>query len=97
MLSGADNKHISSQLDLPLSTVQRRTRNLITSRIARSHFQIDINMLGFKIGLIHVYLSNGNIDEIAKKVFDIDRITLKFIWVIPIFLVMLFTNMAKYY
>jgi hypothetical protein len=31
--------------------------------------------LGFKTGLMHVYLKNGNIEEMTKKILDLDHIT----------------------
>lgn len=32
-------------------------------------------MFGFKTGLVHVYLRNGNIEETAKKIQNLDQIT----------------------
>ena len=67
MLTGATNKQISSQLDLPLFTVQRGVRSLLARRIVNSFFQIGSEPLDLKSGLIHIYLSNGNIHDISKK------------------------------
>ena len=97
LTAGKNNREISSTVNVALSTIQRRIRNLIISGLVVQNFQISYEHLGLNSGSINIIVGNGDIHEIAKKVFDIDRITLKFIWVIPIFLVMLFTNMAKYY
>ncbi|HET6590041.1 MAG TPA: hypothetical protein VFG45_07760 [Candidatus Nitrosocosmicus sp.] len=38
--------------------------------------QINYVLLGFKTCLVHIYLSDGNINEIANKVYELDGITL---------------------
>jgi Lrp/AsnC family transcriptional regulator, regulator for asnA, asnC and gidA len=75
MVSGRNNKQISSQLSMPLSTIQRRVRALLVSGIITPRVQLNYEKLGFKTGLLHIYLQNGNIDQIAEKVYEIDRIT----------------------
>ena len=61
------NKEISKDLKIPFSTVQRRVRNLITARYVVSNIEVNYQMFGFKTGLVHVYLRNGNIEETTKK------------------------------
>ena len=61
------NKEISQDLKIPLSTIQRRVRNLITKGYVVSNIEVNYQMFGFKTGLVHVYLRNGNIQETAKK------------------------------
>jgi Lrp/AsnC family transcriptional regulator, regulator for asnA, asnC and gidA len=75
MVSGRNNKQISSQLSMPLSTIQRRVRALLVSGIITPRVQLNYEKLGFKTGLLHIYLQNGNIDQIAEKVYEIDGIT----------------------
>jgi DNA-binding Lrp family transcriptional regulator len=75
MILNKNNKEISSVLKIPLSTVQRRVRHLISSDYLASNVQINYQKFGFKTGLVHVYLEDGNIDEIAKKVQNLDLIT----------------------
>lgn len=36
--------------------------------------EVNLEMIGFKRGLIHVYISNGNIDQIARKISMLDPI-----------------------
>jgi len=62
MILNKTNKQISSQLSLPLSTIQRRTRILLTSGLVKSQVQINYHKFGFKTGLLHIYLKNGNIE-----------------------------------
>src|SRR6266511_236379 len=70
MIAGNDNKQISEELDIPLSTVQRRTRNILLSGVVRVKVEPDFKRLGIKKGLLHIYLSDGDIKgsvlEIAK-------------------------------
>ena len=67
MLLYKSNKEISKDLKISLSTVQRRVRNLITARFVVSNIEVNYQMFGFKTGLVHVYLRNGNIEGTAKK------------------------------
>ena len=69
------NKEISQDLKIPLSTIQRRVRNLITKGYVVSNIEVNYQMFGFKTGLVHVYLRNGNIQETAKKIENLDQIT----------------------
>lgn len=74
LLSGNNTKEISKICKIPLSTVQRRVRNVIHGGLVTSSFQLDFENLGFKTGLLHVYLRDGNIEAIAKKVYELDGI-----------------------
>jgi len=75
MVDGRNNKQISSQLSMPLSTIQRRVRALLVSGIITPRVHLDYEKLGFKTELLHIYLKDGDIDEIAKKVYEVDGIT----------------------
>ncbi|MDF0681123.1 MAG: Lrp/AsnC family transcriptional regulator [Candidatus Nitrosocosmicus sp.] len=75
MVLGMTNKQISHNLDLPLSTIQRRTRILLAGGIVTSQVQINYHKFGFKTGLLHIYLKDGNIQEISKNIYDLDGIT----------------------
>jgi Lrp/AsnC family transcriptional regulator, regulator for asnA, asnC and gidA len=75
MVSGRNNKQISSQLSIPLSTIQRRVRTLLTKEIITPRVHLNYEKIGLKTGLLHIYLKNGDIDQIAKKVYEIDGIT----------------------
>jgi Lrp/AsnC family transcriptional regulator for asnA, asnC and gidA len=75
MVANKNNKEISQALKIPLSTVQRRVRDLISAGYINSKVEVNHQKLGFKTGLMHVYLKNGNIEETTKKILDLDHIT----------------------
>lgn len=60
-------KEISKDLGIPLSTIQRRVRNLITTRYMVCNIEVNYQMFGYKTGLVHVYLRDGNIEETKKN------------------------------
>ena len=60
-----DNKKISSTLKIPLSTIQRRTRNILTTGIVKQEYTLNFKMLGIKKGLLHIYLSDGQLRKTA--------------------------------
>jgi DNA-binding Lrp family transcriptional regulator len=66
MTSGLENKAISEELRIPLSTIQRRTRILLRSAYISQIFQPNYRKLGLKKGLLHVYLRTGNIKQVAE-------------------------------
>jgi len=74
LVTGDDNKEISSKLHIPLSTIQRRTREILMNGIVRIRFEPNFRRLGIKKGLLHVYLTNGDIKEIVTKVSKMDGI-----------------------
>src|ERR1044072_6791212 len=75
MVLNKTNKQISQQIRLPLSTVQRRVRNLHSSGFVTFQVQINYPKFGFKTGLLHIYLKNGNIEEISKKINELNGVT----------------------
>lgn len=74
MILGLANKEIAIRLKIPLSTIQRRTRKLIESGIISMRAEINLQMMGVKKGNIHVYLHDGNIDQLARKIGTINAI-----------------------
>jgi Lrp/AsnC family transcriptional regulator, regulator for asnA, asnC and gidA len=64
---GFKNKQISSKLRVPLSTIQRRTRKLTEKELIVTRTEPNYEKLGFKRGLIHIYLSKGEIDSVGLK------------------------------
>jgi DNA-binding Lrp family transcriptional regulator len=75
MVLGKTNKQISTQINLPLSTVQRRVRNLQSNGFVISNIQINYHKFGFKTGLLHVYLRDGDIEKLTKKILGLDGVT----------------------
>ncbi|MEO9295687.1 MAG: Lrp/AsnC family transcriptional regulator [Nitrososphaera sp.] len=74
LLSGSDSKTIAKELGKPLSTVQRRIRNMTTQGIIRYSSELNYPKLGLKKGLIHVYLQDGDMRSAAKKLLDFEGI-----------------------
>ncbi len=74
MITGNANKQISTQLKIPLSTVQRRTRNIIESGLVQTKIEPNFKRLGIKKGLLHLYLKNGNSKDSAMNVAKMDGI-----------------------
>jgi len=79
LLSGKSNRAIATTLKIPMSTVQRRTRKLFEQDIVRLRCELNHKRLGFRKGLLHVYLKDGNIQGIADKISKIYGIQSTFI------------------
>lgn len=75
LIQNYDNKHMSSKLRIPLSTIQRRVRKLIDKGYVVSESRIEFTKFGFKSGSIHVYLSDGNMDSILDKISKLKGVT----------------------
>jgi len=70
LCSGRNNRQISTQLKIPLSTIQRRTRNIISSGIVDVGLQPNFKRLGLKRGALHVCLYGG---DIRKRVTQLSK------------------------
>ena len=68
LVSGCSNKEISSKLNVPLSTIQRRTRNIIMSRIISSRLEPNFKRLGLRKGLLHIHFHDGDIRDTAVAI-----------------------------
>ncbi|WP_148685677.1 Lrp/AsnC family transcriptional regulator [Candidatus Nitrosocosmicus hydrocola] len=75
MLGGKNNKQTSKLLSIPLSTVQRRVRHLFAASIITSRIELNYEKLGYKTGLLHIYLENGGIDRMAKRIDELEGVT----------------------
>lgn len=75
LIQNHSNKHLSTMLKIPLSTIQRRVRKLMEKGFVVSKNQIDFTKIGFKSGSIHIYLDNGNMDAILDKVSKFQGVT----------------------
>lgn len=74
MLSELSNADIAAELKKPLSTIQRRTRQLISSGVITQRYRLDYKKLGYKKGFLHVYLRDGKIYEVAEKLRTFDHV-----------------------
>lgn len=75
LIKNLTNKQMSSTLEIPLSTVQRRVRNLTEKGIIVTKNYIEFKRFGFKSGSIHIYLSDGNMDSILDKLSKLKGVT----------------------
>ena len=74
LVLGYDNKKISSTLKIPLSTIQRRTRIILHSRLVNLDYQPNFKILGIKKGLLHVYIRDGQLKKTAEKISEMEGI-----------------------
>ena len=74
MVLGQDNKQISSTLKIPLSTIQRRTRRILLSGMVKVEYQPNFKLLGIAKGMLHTYLRNGQLRDIAEKISEMEGI-----------------------
>ena len=70
LIANHDNSSISQKLDIPLSTIQRRTRKLFEKEIISTKVELNYEKLGYKRGLLHIYLKKGQLDKIGKIVVE---------------------------
>lgn len=75
LLDGKNNKEISTKIRIPLSTVQRRVRNLIAKNLVTFNSEINYPKFGFKVGMLHIYLEDGDFERIANKIMELDGVT----------------------
>jgi DNA-binding IclR family transcriptional regulator len=74
MTLSEENKAVSEELKIPLSTIQRRTRILLRLGYVSQVFQPNYKKLGLKNGLLHVYLRTSDIKKVAEDLLSSDGI-----------------------
>ncbi|WP_227717463.1 Lrp/AsnC family transcriptional regulator [Nitrososphaera viennensis] len=74
LVSGRDNKQISKELKVPLSTVQRRTRIILEKDIVKSKMEPNYKKLGYNKGMIHMSIKGSDVSVAAQKLAQIDGI-----------------------
>ncbi|HET8792370.1 MAG TPA: Lrp/AsnC family transcriptional regulator [Nitrososphaeraceae archaeon] len=70
LISNYDNSSIAKKLKIPLSTIQRRTRKLFEREIVSAKIELNYEKLGYKRGLLHIYLEKGMMDNIGKTIVE---------------------------
>lgn len=75
LLIGKNNKEISTEIGIPLSTIQRRVRRLIFSGIIETQTRLNYKILGYRSGLLHIYLKNGDAQGISQIILKIKNVT----------------------
>ncbi|HSA73778.1 MAG TPA: Lrp/AsnC family transcriptional regulator [Nitrososphaeraceae archaeon] len=74
LIPGLENKEISKELGIPLSTIQRRTRNIIKNGLVEIRIQPNFRRIGLKKGLLHIYIRTGNMKETALEISKFDGV-----------------------
>jgi DNA-binding Lrp family transcriptional regulator len=74
LVFGYDNKKISSTLKIPLSTIQRRTRIIVLSKIITQEYIPNFKILGIKKGVLHIYLRDGSLKQRADTISKLDGV-----------------------
>jgi DNA-binding Lrp family transcriptional regulator len=74
LIANHDNSSISQKLDIPFSTIGRRTRRILQSGIITQEYQLNFNLLGMRKGLLHIYLRDGQIQKTAEMISEMEGI-----------------------
>lgn len=74
LITNHDNSSISQKLDIPFSTIGRRTRQILQSGIITQEYQLNFKLLGMRKGLLHIYLRDGQIQKTAEKISQLEGI-----------------------
>ncbi len=74
LILGYDNKKISSTLKIPLSTIQRRTRIILLSKIINQEYIPNFKILGIKKGILHIYLRDGSLKQRVETISKLDGV-----------------------
>lgn len=67
LIKGKSSKYIANKVKSPLSTVQRRSRKLFERGLITSSVDLNYEKLGYKRGLLHIYLADGLVNEVGEN------------------------------
>jgi DNA-binding Lrp family transcriptional regulator len=74
LVSGKDNKQIASQLEVPLSTVQRRVRRLFENDTVRMKVEPNYKQLSYSKGVVHLYINNVDTMAVCQQLAEISGV-----------------------
>jgi Lrp/AsnC family transcriptional regulator, regulator for asnA, asnC and gidA len=74
LVASHNNQQIANETKIPLSTIQRKTRMMFEKEYVISRNEINYKKLGFRRGLIHIYLNHGDLKQIATRVTKMDSV-----------------------
>jgi len=74
LILGLNNKEISREVRVPLSTIQRRTRRIFEKGIVNSRVEPSYRHLGYSKGMLHLYIRNNDAMAAAQELAAIDRV-----------------------
>jgi len=75
LVKGNNNKQIASEIKVPLSTVQRRAKRLLSEQAVMTKIELNYEKFGFKKGLLHFYIANGDIEKTVKEVSKLNGVS----------------------
>lgn len=75
MIAGKTTSQIATSLKTPLSTIQRRARRIEQRGDILTVREFNYRKYGYKVGLLHVYLTNGHAQLVSEKIARIRRIS----------------------
>ena len=69
LLSNADvgSSDIAKKIKIPLSTVQRRRRNLEKMSIIRKNYELDLGIFGLRMAEIYLEIENGETQRVVSQ------------------------------
>lgn len=70
LVANYDNASISRKLQIPLTTIQRRTRKLFEKELVSTKVELNYEKLGYKRGLLHIYIQKGLLDKIGNNLVE---------------------------
>lgn len=73
-MPNSSNRDISQKLEMPLRSVQRRTKKLFQSGIVENKVELNFRQVGLRTGLLHIYLQEEDVYSVANKIKDIEGI-----------------------
>ena len=71
LVSGRDNREIADKLEIPLSTIQRRTRRLFETETVKMNVEPNYKQLGYSKGVVHVYINNVEAMKVAQELSEV--------------------------
>lgn len=74
LVSGKENKDIADDLNVPLSTIQRRTRRLFSNNTVQNRVEPNYRHLGFSKGVVHLYINNVDAMTVSRKLASISGV-----------------------
>jgi DNA-binding Lrp family transcriptional regulator len=74
LILGRNNKEISRETKVPLSTIQRRTRRIFEKEIVKSKVEPNYRHLGYSKGMLHLYIRNNDAMLAAQQLAEIDSV-----------------------
>jgi len=74
LIKGYENKKISAEVKTPLSTIQRRTKNIFENQFISRKNEINYKKLGLRKGYLQISLTGDKSYEVAQKLAGISGI-----------------------